>query len=82
MDITIRIEDKPVIDALNRLARKGADLSPAMKVIGEDLVQSTWQRFNAGGPAPDGKAWAPPVGNLFHGVHKRVFSSCILIERC
>ncbi len=57
-DITIRIDDKPVLDALNRLSRKMGDLSPALKVIGEDLVKSTEARFNSQGPAPDGARWA------------------------
>ncbi|OPY07247.1 MAG: Phage virion morphogenesis family protein [Syntrophaceae bacterium PtaB.Bin095] len=57
-DITIRIEDKPVMDALNRLARKMGDLSPALRAIGEDLVKSTEARFDSQGPAPDGKPWA------------------------
>lgn len=57
-DITIRIEDKPVLDALNRLSRKMSDLSPVLRVIGEDLVKSTEARFGSQGPAPDGKPWA------------------------
>ncbi len=57
-DITIRIEDKPVLDALNRLSRKMSDLSPVLRVIGEDLVKSTEARFGSQGPAPDGTRWA------------------------
>jgi len=57
-DITIRIDDKPVLDALNRLSRKMGDLSPVLRVIGEELVKSTESRFNSQGPAPDGARWA------------------------
>jgi phage virion morphogenesis protein len=57
MEITIAIDDKPVIAALNRIARKGADLRPALKVIGEELVKSTEARFGSQGPAPDGTPW-------------------------
>jgi phage virion morphogenesis protein len=56
-DITIRIEDKPVLDALNRLSRKMGDLSPVLRVIGEELVKSTEARFGSQGPAPDGTPW-------------------------
>lgn len=56
-EITIRIEDKAVRAALNRLAARGGNLAPALKVIGEELVKSTEARFGSQGPAPDGTPW-------------------------
>lgn len=44
--------------ALKDLAGRVADLRPALKAIGEDLQESTKQRF-VSGKAPDGAPWAP-----------------------
>lgn len=56
--IRIEINDREVLDALNRLVQAGADLRPAFYEIGEYLIVSTRRRF-AEGRAPDGSRWAP-----------------------
>ncbi|HID48327.1 MAG TPA: phage virion morphogenesis protein [Chromatiales bacterium] len=56
--ITIKIDDRGIQAALRRLQRQAGDLTPAMRDIGEYLVQSTKERF-AEGRAPDGASWAP-----------------------
>lgn len=56
--IQIDVDDREVLDVLARLARRAGDLSPALKQIGEDMVDSTRRRF-ATGTAPDGSRWAP-----------------------
>lgn len=55
--ITIEIDSRPVLDALNELRRRGSNLSPALKAIGNDLVESTQRRFGTS-TAPDGTPWA------------------------
>lgn len=58
--IEIDITDNGVREALARLAELGnkKTLHPALKSIGEILVDSTRQRF-ATSTAPDGTRWAP-----------------------
>lgn len=55
---TISIDNAQVLAALTRLQGKLSDLSPALKAAGEDLTESTKQRFNTA-TAPDGSKWAP-----------------------
>jgi len=45
-----------VLAVLQRLERSCLDMSPALRAIGEDLVESTKQRFVAGA-GPDGTPW-------------------------
>ncbi len=54
--ITIQVNDRQVLDLLAELSRKCANLKPAMKEIGEDLMASTKARF-ATARAPDGTPW-------------------------
>lgn len=54
---TIAIDDEQVLAALARLRRRTDNLGPVLKAIGEDLVESTKQRF-ATGAGPDGTPWA------------------------
>lgn len=56
--ISIAVEHRTVLDALNRLADTLAPqgMRPAMKEIGEELIDSTRQRFQAS-TAPDGSRW-------------------------
>lgn len=54
--IQIEIDDRPALDALADLLRKGGNLGPALMEIGEDITASTKQRF-ADGVAPDGTPW-------------------------
>ena len=58
--IAIQYTGAEVIDALRRLqaAVGPAGLRPALLEIGEELTESTKQRFTAG-QAPDGSPWAP-----------------------
>ena len=55
--ISIVINDAEILQALKKLEQSAGDLSPAMKEIGEVLVESTKQRF-VSGEGPDGQAWA------------------------
>lgn len=56
--ISIEIDNRTVLDALNQLAHRLDDPSPAFSEIGERLAESTQARFNTS-TGPDGKAWAP-----------------------
>ena len=58
--VTIRVEfdDAEVRRALDRLAKAGADLTPAMREIGEVLESSAKERF-VDQASPDGTPWAP-----------------------
>lgn len=56
--IRIEIDDRELQQALERLRRRAADLSPVMRDIGELLVERAKQRF-ATSTAPDGSRWPP-----------------------
>lgn len=56
--IKIELDNRQVIEALDRLIQAGTDMAPVFQDIGEYLVDSTKQRF-ASGTAPDGSPWAP-----------------------
>lgn len=58
MRIDIELDDRRARDAMRRLADAGRDMTPAMKAIGEHLVNSTKERFEHE-KAPDGTPWAP-----------------------
>ena len=58
MKFDIRIDDREVQLAFNRLIQAGEDLSPAMRAIGEHMVNTTRERFRDE-KAPDGTPWAP-----------------------
>lgn len=49
-----------VRERLQQISRRVSNLSPIMRTIGDRVVAQTKFRFKAGGPAPDGTAWAPP----------------------
>src|SRR5512137_1778361 len=53
---TIVVDDAQVIAALQRLAATGADLQPAMRDMGEQLLNNTKQRFRDQ-VDPDGIKW-------------------------
>lgn len=57
--LTIDIDDRAVLDALQGLQRAAEDLTPAFREIGEYLTEATRTRIEHGGPAPDGTPWAP-----------------------
>lgn len=50
----IEINDRPVIEALNRLRDKGNDMSPAMRAIATELASLADHAFQQEGPG-----WAP-----------------------
>ncbi|MFZ2269054.1 MAG: phage virion morphogenesis protein [Azonexus sp.] len=52
------LQNQAVIARLNEIARRYADMSPAMKAIGETVTESTKARFETS-TAPDGTPWAP-----------------------
>lgn len=54
--IEIKIDDTQIRTALQNLQHAVSDLSPALKEIGEVLVESTKQRFESG-MGPDGSQW-------------------------
>jgi phage virion morphogenesis protein len=58
IQITLDSNDRQITAALRLVAREGADLKPVFRGIGEYLRESTQLRIDAGGPAPDGQAWA------------------------
>ena len=58
MSASVRLDTARVTEVLARLAAGVRDLRPLYKEIGEDLEQSTKERF-ATGTAPDGSRWAP-----------------------
>jgi phage virion morphogenesis protein len=75
--ITIQVDDKQVLDMLAELSRRMANLQPAMKEIGEDIVASTKRRF-ASSTSPDGTPWASNSQvtverylGVFAGSHKK-----------
>ena len=56
--IAVTVDDREVLHALTELAQRMGTPGPALKLIGEVLVESTKQRFKAS-RAPDGSPWAP-----------------------
>ena len=56
--IRVTIDDSEVVAALDRLAAAGRDLTPAMRDVGEHLLNSARERFRTE-TAPDGTPWAP-----------------------
>ena len=54
--LDIKLDDAQFRAAWQQLHRHCADLGPVLKEIGEDLVESTKQRF-ADSKGPDGSAW-------------------------
>jgi hypothetical protein len=56
--ITFDADSSQARAALKRLENSVDDPAPALKAIGESLVESTKQRIAAGGPGPNGEKWA------------------------
>jgi phage virion morphogenesis protein len=54
--LTIDHDSRPVLAALQELAQRCANLSPALMEMGEDLVESSKRRFSTS-TAPDGTPW-------------------------
>lgn len=55
---SIKVTDRQVLEALHGLVKRGQNLEPAMREIGEDITESTKRRF-ATATDPDGTPWAP-----------------------
>jgi phage virion morphogenesis protein len=55
--IRIEIDSRPVLAALQRLASSAADPAPALREIGEALVETTKHRFDTS-TGPGGERWA------------------------
>lgn len=55
--ITIEIDNRAVLDALQALAGRVDNLAPAFSEIGERLTETTQARFNTS-TGPDGQHWA------------------------
>lgn len=55
--IEVKVDNAEVLAALERLSKATANPSPALKTIGERLVESTKARFKSS-TAPDGSRWA------------------------
>ena len=54
----IELKVRTGLDYLSQFVKRGKNLRPVLKEIGEDLAESSKQRF-ATGTDPDGQAWAP-----------------------
>jgi phage virion morphogenesis protein len=55
--ISIKVDDRQVLDTLNQLVSRAKNLRPAFAEIGEDLLETTKRRFNSA-TAPNGTPWA------------------------
>ena len=58
LKIGIELDDARVRDAFNRLLKAGSDMSDLMGDIGEDLLNTTRERFNDE-QDPDDRPWRP-----------------------
>lgn len=58
MKIDLQIDDQEAQELLSRIQEAGKNPAPALKQIGELLVDSTKRRFQAS-RSPDGSPWAP-----------------------
>ncbi|MDD4930511.1 MAG: phage virion morphogenesis protein [Gallionella sp.] len=56
--IEIKVDNKSVLDSLERLSKAAANPRPALLTIGEHLVKTTKARFDTS-TAPDGTKWKP-----------------------
>lgn len=54
----IELTNRSGLDYLHSLVARAQNLRPLLAEIGEDMAESTKQRFNTA-TAPDGTAWAP-----------------------
>lgn len=57
-EFAIKVDDRKVIGALNRLERLGGNLRGVMGEIASEMLRSTQARFESG-IAPNGAAWKP-----------------------
>jgi len=64
--IKVELQDKDINAALSKLEQATTDLSPALKLIGRKLVESTEQRFIEK-RAPDGTPWLGNADSTIKG---------------
>ena len=55
--ITVKVNDRQVLDVLSQMVGRAKNLRPALAEIGEDLLETTKRRFNTA-IAPNGTPWA------------------------
>lgn len=58
VQLRVELDDKQAQGALKKLAAAGGDMTPVMRDIGEHLLNTTRERFNAQ-QSPGGTPWAP-----------------------
>lgn len=58
MSITIEIDSRSVMDALNELMRRGQDMRPVMDAIGQRMEERVSGRFESK-TDPSGQSWSP-----------------------
>lgn len=72
--LTIEVNDEAVLAALTRLRGRLDDLAPVFADIGEYLIRSTQDRFDAE-EDPEGRPWESVlVGTLAHKSHDKVLT--------
>lgn len=54
----IELTDRSALNSLRAFIERARDMRPVLAEIGEDMAESTKQRFDTA-TAPDGTAWAP-----------------------
>lgn len=60
-EITITMDGADEVrKALQEMSQRVSNMRPMMKAIGDRIAEQTKRRFEAGGPAPSGQAWAKP----------------------
>ncbi|MDD5539208.1 MAG: phage virion morphogenesis protein [Candidatus Marinimicrobia bacterium] len=61
METSVKMDGADEVRArLSGISGRIQNLSPIMKAIGERVVEQTKERFESGGPAPDGTEWKEP----------------------
>jgi len=77
LHIDVKYDDRKVRAALDRLAHAGGDLSDAFTEIGDHLIRSHQERFDAG-VDPEGNQWEPLKPKTVE--HKKKNADKVLIE--
>ena len=78
--IDIQFDDAAIRSALDRLARAGSDLSPAMREIAGHLEDSAAESFEQES-APDGAPWAPLAESTKKDRRRRGYRDGPILER-
>lgn len=75
-----KVDDREVSAALDRMLQQATRMAPAFKNIGEELLQSTQQRFRDQ-VDPDGRPWQRLAASSVAAKAKRGHSDKILRQR-